>query len=273
MLEILHSSTMRFLLLPFTALTLHFTSCAPNTGPAMNESGQINTVRASNKLMQQGLQQFESMKKKKRISTNSTYNAQMQRVATRLKRTINMPGARWEFIVFEDPTPNAFALPGGKVGVHTGLFPITKTDGGLAAVLGHEISHVTRNHAGSRRTQATGLALGGLIIDQIAKRGGSSSADRTKLGAAYGAGATIGLALPHSRKAELEADRIGTIYMAKAGYNPTEAVAMWQRFADYNRKKGSGSSPEFLRTHPLDTTRINALRSFLPTAMREYNRP
>ena len=262
----------KLLILPVTVLTFHFSSCAPTAGPAMNDNGQINTVRASNSLLQQGVQQFEAMKRKKRISTNPTYNAQMQRVAARLKRTINMPGARWEFVVFEDPTPNAFALPGGKVGVHTGLFPITKTDGGLAAVLGHEISHVTRNHAGSRKTQATGLALGGLILDQIAKRGGTSGADRAKLGALYGAGATVGFALPHSRKAELEADRIGTIYMAKAGYNPNEAVAMWQRFADYNRTKGRGSQPEFLRTHPLDTTRINALRGFLPTAMREYNR-
>lgn len=262
----------RLILLPFIVLTLHFTNCAPTAGPALRDDGQINTVRASNSLLKQGVQQFEAMKAKKRISTNSTYNAQIQRVASKLKRTINMPGARWEFVVFDDPTPNAFALPGGKVGVHTGLFPITKTDGGLAAVLGHEISHVTRNHAGSRRTQATGLALGGLILDQIAKRGGTSSADRAKLGAVYGAGATLGFALPHSRKAELEADRIGTIYMAKAGYDPNEAVAMWQRFADYNRSRGSGSTPEFLRTHPLDATRINALRAFLPTAIREYNR-
>lgn len=259
------------ILLPVTVLTLHLTSCAPTSGPALSNNGQINTVRASNSLLQQGVAQFEAMKKKKRISTNSTYNAQMQRVASRLKQTINMPGARWEFVVFEDPTPNAFALPGGKVGVHTGLFPITKTDGGLAAVLGHEIAHVTRNHAGSRKTQATGLALGGLVLDQIAKRGGASNTGRATLGTLYGAGATVGLALPHSRKAELEADKVGTIYMAKAGYNPEEAVAMWQRFADYNRAKGS-STPEFLRTHPLDTTRINALRAFLPTAMREYNR-
>lgn len=261
----------KLLILLLTSLALHLSSCAPTSGPAINSNGQINTVRSSNTLMQAGMEQFEAMKKKNRISTNSTYNAQIQRVASRLKQTINMPGARWEFVVFEDSTPNAFALPGGKVGVHTGLFPITKTDAGLAAVLGHEIAHVTRNHAGSRKTQATGLALGGLVLDQIAKRGGSSTADRVKLGALYGAGATVGLALPHSRRAELEADKIGAIYMAKAGYNPTEAVAMWQRFADYNRASGTSKTPEFLRTHPLDTTRINALRAYLPKAMREYN--
>lgn len=260
----------KLLILSLVSLTIQLTSCAHTASPAVNSNGQINTVRASNSLLEQGVKEFESMKQKKRISTNSAYNAQIQRVATRLKQTINIPGARWEFVVFEDPTPNAFALPGGKVGIHTGILPITKNDAGLAAVLGHEIAHVTRNHAGSRKTQATGLALGGLLLDQIAKRSGSSTSDRVKLGSLYGAGATVGLALPHSRKAELEADRIGAVYMAKAGYDPNEAVAMWQRFADHNRAKGGSSTPAFLRTHPLDTTRINALKAYLPTALREY---
>ena len=260
----------KLLILPLTTLTLHLTSCVPAASPAVNNNGQINTVRASNSLLEQGIKEFEAIKQKKRTSSNSTYNAQIQRVAARLKQTINMPGARWEFVVFEDASPNAFALPGGKVGIHTGLLPITKNDAGLAAVLGHEIAHVTRNHAGSRKTQAAGLALGGLLLDQIVKRSGSSSTDRAKVGALYGAGATVGFALPHSRKAELEADRIGAIYMAKAGYDPNEAVAMWQRFADYNRAKGGSSTPAFLRTHPLDATRINALKAYLPTALREY---
>ena len=259
---------------PFlTSLTcaIGFYSCAPSSSPAVNNSnGQINTVRTSNDLVAQGITQFESMKKQKRISTNSLQNAQIQRVAARLKQTINLPGAKWEFVLFEDSTPNAFALPGGKVGIHTGLLPITQSDAGLAAVLGHEIAHVTQNHAGSRRNQAVGLALGGLLLDQVAKYSGADTSDRTALGTAYGAGAAIGFALPHSRKNELEADRIGTVYMAKAGYDPNEAVAMWQRFSDYNNRTGN-SSPEFLRTHPLDTTRINALKTYLPTALREYN--
>jgi len=221
--------------------------------------------------MQQGLKQFATIKSKKRISSNSAYNAQLQRVASRLKKVIQMPGARWEFVVFEDSTPNAFALPGGKVGVHTGLFQITQNDAGLAAVVGHEIAHVTRNHAGSRQKQAMGLGAVGLILDQVAKSRGASGTDRAKLGALYGAGATVGLALPHSRRAELEADKIGAIFMAKAGYNPNEAVSMWQRFAAYKNKSGK-RQPEFLSTHPLDSTRINALRAFMPTAMKEYNR-
>ena len=139
-------------------------------------------------------------------------------------------------------------------------------------MLGHEISHVTRNHAGARQKQAIGLAIGGLILDQVSRSRGASNADRAKLGAGYGAVAAVGFALPHSRRAELEADRIGALYMAQAGYNPNEAVALWQRFSAYNRKKGRKSGPAFLRTHPLDATRINALKAYIPTAMQEYKR-
>ncbi len=260
----------KFLLLPLAALSFHFTSCAP-VAPDTGANGQVIVQRPSNSLVQQGLKEFASIKSKKRISHNSTYNAQTQRVAARLKKVIIMPGARWEFVVFEDPTPNAFALPGGKVGIHTGLFQITKNDAGLAAVLGHEISHVTRNHAGARQKRTMGLALGGLVLDQVLGKG-KSKTERAKMAAGYGTLATVGLALPFSRKAELEADRIGALYMAKAGYNPTEAVTMWQRFAAYKQKNSSKKTPEFLSTHPLDSTRINALRAYLPTAMKEYNR-
>jgi len=258
---------MKKYLIPLAALAFAFplTSCTPP--PQGNDS---SVIRSSSSLVQEGVKQFAAMKRKKKISHNAAYNAQVRRVAARLTPVIHLPGAQWEFVVFEDPTPNAFALPGGKVGIHTGLFPITKTDAGLAAVLGHEIAHVTRNHAGARRKQVTGVALGALVLDQIARNRGISDAARAKLGAGYGALATVGAVLPFSRRNELEADRIGALYMAKAGYNPTEAIAMWQRFAAYKQKKGHSASPEFLRTHPLDNTRINALRAYLPTAMRAY---
>ncbi len=259
-------------LIPLIALSLPFSSCTPVSPPDTDAQGNVKIVQPSSSLVSQGIKEFSLIKKKKKISHNSAYIAQTKRVATRLKRVIKLPGAQWEFIVFDDPTPNAFALPGGKVGIHSGLFQITQNDAGLAAVLGHEISHVTRNHAGARHKEAIGLAIGGLILDQISRSRGASDAERARLGAGYGAIATVGVALPHSRRAELEADRIGTLYMAKAGYDPREAIKMWQRFAAYSAKKGSARAPEFLRTHPLDTTRINALKAYLPTAMREYQR-
>jgi predicted Zn-dependent protease len=238
--------------------------------PTVDQAGNIPVAKTSSSLKAKGAQEFQKLKQKKKISSNKTYNAQLQRVARRLKPVINMPNAQWEFVVFEDSSPNAFALPGGKVGVHTGMFKITKTDAGLAAVVGHEIAHVTLNHVGKQNTQRLGLALGAIALDQVARHQGASGGERAAIAGLYGAGATVGAALPYSRRHELEADKVGAIYMAKAGYDPRESIKMWQRFAAYNRKKG-GRPPEFLSTHPVDSTRIQALQNFMPTALREYN--
>ncbi|SHJ41067.1 Peptidase family M48 [Rubritalea squalenifaciens DSM 18772] len=250
-----------------TTITL-LSSCVP-TSPAMDQHGHVHVEQSSSSLRARGLKEFEDIKRVKRISLDPKLNQQVQRVAARLKPVIPLQNAAWEFVIFVDDEPNAFALPGGKVGIHTGLFKITQNDAGLAAVLGHEISHVTSNHAGKRQRQTLGLAAGGLLLDQMLKGQGSSDEDRVRAAALYGAGATVGVALPHSRRHELEADRIGAIFMARAGYDPKEAVAMWERFAAYNKKKGS-RTPEFLRTHPLDDTRINALKAFMPQALQEY---
>ncbi|MFD2158694.1 M48 family metallopeptidase [Rubritalea tangerina] len=251
------------------ALTLSFYACmAP---PAVDQSGNVRVTQTSASLQARGAEEFALIKKKKKVSTNATYNAQLRRVAARLKPVINLPNARWEFVVFDDPTPNAFALPGGKVGVHTGMFKITQTDAGLATVVGHEIAHVTSNHVGKQQMQRLGLVLGAIALDQVARHNGASGGERAAIAGAYGTAATVGVALPHSRSHELEADRVGTIYMAKAGYDPREAVKMWKRFSAYNAKQGR-NTPEFLRTHPLDSTRIRALENFMPVAMREYNR-
>lgn len=257
-----------WLAMSLATVTAFFSSCLP-TSPALDSAGHVHIEQPSANLKAQGLKEFEDLKRVKQISYDTQYTGQVQRVASRLKPVINLPNADWEFVVFVDPEPNAFALPGGKVGIHTGLFQITQDDAGLAAVLGHEISHITSNHAGKRQRQNLGLAAGGLILDQVIKGQGGSDEDRLRAASIYGAGSTIGVALPHSRRHELEADRIGAIFMARAGYDPRESVAMWERFAAYN-KKNANNSPEFLRTHPLDETRINALKSFMPEAMREY---
>jgi len=246
------------------------TSCA--TSSFDPSTGQIHASAPSASLQSEGSRQFEAYKRKKKISTNAAYNAQVRRVAARLKPIINMPNAHWEFVVFEDPQPNAFALPGGKVGVNTGLFQITQNDAGLAAVLGHEISHVTLNHAQSRISNATTIALGTLILDGVLASQGVDSNTRILAATGTAAAGTVGVMLPNSRNAELEADKLGTIYMARAGYDPHEAIAMWQRFSTWRQKKGQGQSSEFLRTHPLDQNRIAALQAFMPVAMKEYRR-
>lgn len=234
------------------------------------QTGQVRTTAPSSNLVAQGARQFGEMKRTKKLSNDAGHQAQVARVAARLTPVIDIPNARWEFVVFEDETPNAFALPGGKVGIHSGLFQITRSDAGLAAVLGHEIAHVVLNHSQQRVNQATGLAVGTLILDQVLRKKGASNRDRAVVATGAAAAGTLGVVLPYSRKAELDADKLGTLYMARAGYDPQEALALWNRFASWRQQQKKGEGPEFLRTHPLDSSRIQALREFLPVAQREY---
>ena len=250
---------------------LFFSSCAPTT--IVDTGGQVNQpASVSPRLIALGEKEFKNYKRKYRISRNPSYQAQLNRVAKRVTRVVDMPQAKWEFVVFENSTPNAFALPGGKIGVHSGLFEVTQNDAGLATVVGHEIAHVTLNHASSRRNRTIGTVLGGLVIDQLLKNNGASSGDRQMAAGAYSLISTVGHILPYSRQQELQADRIGTIYMAQAGYDPREAVKLWKRFSQYKNKKNPRRTPEYLSTHPLDTNRIKALEAFMPVALKQYRR-
>jgi predicted Zn-dependent protease len=217
--------------------------------------------------MQLGLTAFDELKKEEKITPDSSKADLVSRVGKRIAGVAELPNAQWEFVLFDSQEPNAFCLPGGKVGVYTGILPITQTEGGLAAVIGHEVAHATAHHGAERMSEAMALQTGGQIL-------GASVSDPRLQGvfmAAYGVGAKVGRELPHSRKQETEADYIGLLYMARAGYNPQEAVEFWQRFADYNRRAGGGT-PWFLRTHPLDQERIADLKTALPKAMDEYRK-
>ncbi len=224
---------------------------------------QFNALSPS-KEASMGLSQFEQFKRSKPIVRGGAYNASVQRVGSRLSKVISVPNAQWEFVVFQDATPNAFALPGGKVGVHSGLFKVVKNDAQLAAVLGHEIGHVKARHSGERLTNAAAGAVAGAIAGEILAR--KTGIER---GTAQGVtqGAVALRTLRFSRKQELEADQLGALYMARAGYDPRESISVWRNFAS---AAGRSSTPEFLRTHPLDSTRIAALEAYMPTAMAAY---
>ncbi|MDF1823991.1 MAG: M48 family metallopeptidase [Verrucomicrobiales bacterium] len=214
-----------------------------------------------------GFSEFKKMKAEKPISGDAGLNAQVQRVGKRLSAVMPVPNAEWEFVVFDDPTPNAFALPGGKVGVHTGIFQLTKNDAGLAAVIGHEVAHVVARHSGERMSQSvvSGVLVAG--AGYALNRDGGNGIIPT---AALGAGALIATR-SFSRKQELEADRMGAIFMARAGYDPKESIGLWQRFAAWRSANNSGSSgPQFLSTHPLDEKRISELQQYMPEALTEY---
>lgn len=238
------------------------TTVVPDTGRK-----QVNFLKPSEEAAL-GLSEFQKLKSEKRISNNATYNAQLQRVGSRLSKVMPVPNAEWEFVVFEDSSPNAFALPGGKVGVHTGLFQISQNEAGLAAVVGHEVAHVVARHSGERMSQgivSAGAVAGAAAI--INNRGGNPAAASVLLG-----GGALILNRKFSREQELEADKLGALYMARAGYDPRESVELWKRFAAWRTQSGQGSQGmAFMRTHPVDEVRIARLQEFLPRALSEYN--
>ena len=219
--------------------------------------------------MQLGLTSFSEVKKQTPVSRDAAANALIQKVGKRIAAVAgpDMPNAQWEFVVFESKDANAFCLPGGKVGVYTGLLPISRDEAGLATVLGHEIAHAVARHGGERMSQATLMQAGGQVLGATV----SNADPRVQAAAmvAYGVTSKVGVELPHSRKQESEADEIGLIYMARAGYDPEAAVGFWQRFAAYNQQKG-GNVPVFLRTHPTDEKRIQQLKALLPRAKAEF---
>mgnify|MGYP001814795979 FL=1 len=188
----------------------------------------------------------------------------MDKVGRNLARVSDMPNLNWEFKLIESPQRNAFCLPGGKVAVYTGIMEVAKNEAGLAAIMGHEIAHAIARHGAERMTQAmlvnTGLSMADVSLQ--------NSENRELILAAIGLSANVGLLLPYSRKHETEADNIGTLYMARAGYDPTEAVALWQRFAEAEQAR----VPAFLSTHPPSRERAEALRTIAKQAMAEYQR-
>ena len=182
---------------------------------------------------QLGLTSFEQMKKEMPISKDPAAKALVERVGRRIAQVSSLTNAQWEFVVFDSKEANAFCLPGGKVGVYTGILPITKDEAGLATVIGHEVAHAAARHGAERLSNQMLLQTGGQVLGTTV-----SLADPRWQGVAttvYGLGANVGYALPHSRNQESEADRIGLVYMARAGYDPEAAVGFWQRFAEYNK--------------------------------------
>ncbi len=217
-----------------------------------------------------GVEAFSQLKQQKPSITSGKDADMVRRVGRRIAKVAPVEHANWELVLFKDDTPNAFALPGGKVGVNTGILKITRNEAGLATVIGHEIAHLTARHGAERASQTLGLQVLGAIADAALAQNAAGA--RQGVMQAYGLGAQLGVLLPYSRVHELEADELGMLYMARAGYDPKEAIAFWERFAEYQRKRGGDKPPEFLRTHPLDQRRIAALKALLPRAEAEYAR-
>lgn len=251
------------LLLLFASL---FAACA-----TVPETGRKQLLLVSpQQEFQLGLSEFEKLKETTPVSSDRAAAARVQRVGERIASVASLPGAAWEFVLFDEPdTANAFCLPGGKVGVYSGILEITRDENGLATVIGHEVAHAVARHGAERISEGLVVQFGGELLGQVLQT--QSGAARELILGAYGLGSQVGVALPHSRRQELEADQLGLLYMARAGYDPREAVSFWQRFSAHAQAKGAGGI-EFLRTHPLDSTRIDRLQANMPQAIAEYER-
>lgn len=244
------------------ALSLLLQSCA--TSPTGRS--QVTLIPTS-QMNQMGLQSFEELKRKQPLERDNAINQYVRCVANPLiAASQGRTGATsWEVVVFKDETANAFALPGGKIGVHTGLLKVAKTDAQLAAVLGHEVGHVIAEHGNERVSQGL-LAQGGLMIADLLT--GTASPERKQiLMTGLGLGAQFGVLLPFSRAHETEADVIGLDLMSRAGFDPRQSVELWK-----NMKAASGGQapPEFMSTHPSNDSRIAHLERKIPEVLPQF---
>lgn len=210
-----------------------------------------------------GEEAYREILKKEQISHDGQLIEIVERVGRQLAAVSPMPNLKWEFTLIESEQKNAFALPGGKVAIYTGILPVCANEAGLAAVMGHEIAHAIARHGAQRVSQS--LILSGLMAATSSSL--SDSEHQEEIMAALGVGTAVGITLPFSRSNESEADEIGLTLMAKAGYDPREAERFWTRFS---KMKGGSNPPEILSTHPADTTRIEDIRRLLPKANHIY---
>ncbi len=210
------------------------------------------------------------------LSDNVEQTQMVKRLGSRIQKAVEqyctennlsdrLKGYQWEFNLIEDKSLNAWCMPGGKVVVYTGLLPVTQTEAGLAVVMGHEIAHAVAKHGAERMTQGLIVEMGGMVLSKALQK----NAEKTKnlFMRSYGIGTEVGVLLPYSRVHEKEADHLGLIFMAMAGYNPNEAVSFWERMT---ASKEGPAPPEILSTHPADATRIRNIKKLIPEAMKYY---
>jgi|Deesub1362B_J571_1020462.scaffolds.fasta_scaffold02448_3 predicted Zn-dependent protease len=215
-----------------------------------------------------GNEAFTEIKKTEKFSSNPEYTKMVQRIGWKIVKAAGVRGKeKWEFkVIDKDDVINAFALPGGKVCVYTGLLKMCESEDEVAVVVGHEIGHVVARHGGERMSELLLAQLGGMALEVALKEKRGKTMELAQI--AYGVGVQLGVLLPFSRKHEEEADYMGLIFMTKAGYNPERALTFWQKM----EKKSKGKIPEFLSTHPSHGTRIKNIKKWLPEIKRKYGK-
>ena len=250
-------------------LVLAASLCAAACSTTMTGRRQLTLIH-DDKMDAMGIAAFTSLRQQGELNQDPAINEYVRCVVVAILEVIppeyGPDDGRWEVLVFEDSTPNAFALPGGKIGVHTGMLDVATTAGQLAAVLAHEVGHVLLSHGNERMSQSI-LADTAMNTASIAA-GAAAPEYQDLIVGGLGVGAQFGVLLPFSRKHESEADQVGQMFMAEAGFYPAEAITLWQSMAEM-----SGKGPaQWQSTHPSDATRIAKLHANLPQAMQAYEK-
>jgi predicted Zn-dependent protease len=258
-------------LIAFTLVAAMMTACTtvPITGRR-----QLNLVSDA-EMQQQSYAAYRQFLSENKLSRDAQATAMVKRVGQRIQRAVEqymaannlqneLAGFQWEFNLVQDDQVNAFAMAGGKTVVYSGLLPVAKNETGLAVVMGHEIAHAIAKHGNERMSQALAQQFGGQTLSALA--GAQPGAASSLIMSVYGVGSQIGL-LKYGRNQESEADKLGLVFMAMAGYDPQEAIPFWQRM---EAASGGQAPPEFLSTHPSAGTRQSNLKEFMPEALKYY---
>ncbi|MDR1699089.1 MAG: M48 family metallopeptidase [Prevotellaceae bacterium] len=261
----------KIILLYAAAMLLTACSTVPLTGRK-----QLSLVPNA-EVLSLSARQYGDFIKQTPLSNDVAGRAAVERVGKRIQAAVEqylkqtgqlalLEGYAWEFKLVQGKDVNAFCMPGGKVVFYDGIMPFTQNDAGIATVMGHEIAHAIARHGNERMSQQLVAQLGSAATAVAVS--GKSETTQAIANTVFGAGAQFGVLLPYSRKHELEADHLGMIFMAMAGYNPNEAIAFWQRMAAH----GGANVAEFMSTHPSDDTRIREMKKALPEAMKYYKK-
>jgi predicted Zn-dependent protease len=258
-------------LIAFALVAVMMTACTtvPITGRR-----QLNLVSDA-EMQQQSYAAYRQFLSKNQLSRDAQATAMVKRVGQRIQRAVEqymaannmqneLAGFQWEFNLVQDDQVNAFAMAGGKTVVYSGLLPVAKNETGLAVVMGHEIAHAIAKHGNERMSQALAQQFGGQTLSALA--GAQPGAASSLIMSVYGVGSQLGL-LKYGRNQESEADKLGLVFMAMAGYDPQEAIPFWQRM---EAAGGGQAPPEFLSTHPSAGTRQSNLKQFMPEALKYY---
>lgn len=262
----------KYLIIPVLLLSILLIE-ACNTVPITGRR-QLSLVPKS-ELNAMSFQQYNTLIDEAPLSNNQQEVALLKKVGNNIKNAVQeymrqnndlneLEGYEWEFNLIQDDQVNAFAMPGGKVVFYTGILPICQGEAGIAVVMGHEVAHAIAQHGNERMSQGLATQFGGAALSAALST--KTAATQQLLMTAYGAGTQFGVLLPYSRLQESEADKLGMVFMAMAGYDPRTAPDFWQRMS----AQGGAKPPEFMSTHPSDQTRIKDLKAFMPKALKYY---